>query len=177
MKKTGPAPLWYFRYYLFSSPESSPHPRRSHNHSFLTNNNVNNQKAHFESGLDPVGCWSQLFKNLLTLLVSKTSGLFKDKDKDYFRLWKHGNQVRLSQRYSPTQYHWKCDFDCYIYKQEWLLEACIIFKIITWVQARSSWFPVVANLQILVSHFRRLQIATVYCWWINLLNQYKLDRT
>ena len=31
----------------------------------------NNQKAHFESGLDPVGCWSQLFKNLFTLLVSE----------------------------------------------------------------------------------------------------------
>ena len=35
----------------------------------------------------------------------KTSGLFKDKDKDYIRLWKHGDQVRQSQRHS--QYPWK----------------------------------------------------------------------
>ena len=176
MKKTGPAPHDIFDTIHFpSSPESSPHPHWSSNHSFLINNI---QKAHFESGLDPVGCWSQLFKNLLALLVSKTSGLFKDKD--YHHLWKHGNQVRLSQRHSPTPYHWKCDFDCYIQARITSRSnhmKCFIFKIITWVQARSSWFPAVANLPILVSHFRRLQIATVYCWWINLLNQYKLDRT
>lgn len=173
-KKTGPAPCDIFDTIFFpSSPESSTHPHWSHNHSFLINYI---QKAHFESGLDPVGCWSQLFKNLLALLVSKTPGLFKDKDKYYHRLWQ-GQSGKTKSETLSNSYHWKCDFDCYIYEQEWLLEACIIFKIITWVQARSSWFPVVANLPILVSHFRRLQIVSVYCWWINLLNEYKLDRT
>ena len=82
-EKTVPTPCdIFYTIYFPSSPESSLHPHRNHNHSLLINNN---QKAHFESGLNPVGCWSQLFKNLFALLVSKT-GLFKDKDKDYRRL-------------------------------------------------------------------------------------------
>ena len=36
---------------------------------------------------------------------------------------------------------------------------CAMFKIITWVKARSSWLPADASLPILVSRFRRLQIA------------------
>ena len=89
--KNRSSPLWHFWYYLFSIPVQSHHLILIEFTITLTNNN---QKDHFESGLDPVGCWSQLFKNLLAFLVSKTSGLFKDKDKDYHRLWKHCDQVR-----------------------------------------------------------------------------------
>ena len=98
MKKQVSSPCDIFdTIYFPSSPESSPHPHRSHNHSFLFNNN---QKAHFESGLNPVGCWSQFFKNLLTLFVSEIIRYIQRQRQRLSWSLKRWHQVRQSQRHS-----------------------------------------------------------------------------